>query len=63
MTVGELRAALAKLPDELEVVVRASFDDDDVYTSYVGTPHSASFTRGCDDEPFFAIDCDDSEES
>ncbi len=57
MTVGELRAALAGLPDHMEVVVRAEDDDGN---SYCGTPQVAARDEGCagnDAGPFFAIDC------
>jgi len=52
MIVKELRAILAAVPDELEVVVRA-WDDENSVCSGVS---SARVTLGCDEELFFAID-------
>ena len=60
MKVGELRAALAALPADLDVIVRTEDDDGN---SYCGSPRTASLQYGCDDEPFFAIDCDSEPES
>jgi hypothetical protein len=54
MRVAELRAALADVPDDLEVVVRAADDDNDQWivcgVAHVGVDH------GCDDVPFLGIE-------
>lgn len=56
MTVDQLRAALVAVPGHLEVVVRASDDDDDTSICcgvfHAGVDHS----HNEHDTPFFAID-------
>ena len=54
MTVGELKAILANVDDSLEIVVRTETEDGD---SFCGAPTCCAEEHGCDDEPFFAIDC------
>ncbi len=56
MTVGELRTSLVGVPDDLEVVVRASDDDDDTWIA-AGIAHvGIEVTHNEHDTPFFAID-------
>lgn len=56
LTVGKLRAALALLPDAMEVVVRdVGFDSTDFCGGIVGT--SVAYAHDDDDTEFLAIDC------
>lgn len=58
MKVRDLRLALDGVDDDLDVVVRAENDEGDFFC---GSPATARPTTGCDDELFFAIDCDPEE--
>ena len=63
MTVGDLRKALANVPDEYEIVVRAW---DDEGGDVCGGLHGAEVQHAHEenDTPFFALDsCPDDEES
>lgn len=56
LTVGQLRKALVGVPDETEIIVRGSADDqDDFCGSILGA--SVEHAHDEDDTPFFAIDC------
>jgi hypothetical protein len=55
MTVGDLRKALYKLPDTMEVVVRGDNDEGDQV--FCGGILTAEVEHGCDDTPAFVIDC------
>lgn len=55
MNVAGLRAALASVRDDLEVIVRVNVD----CACIIATPSAAEVTTGCDDEPFFAIELTD----
>ena len=59
MNVGELRAVLAGIPDQYDVVVRAEAEDG---TSVCNTPWKVHVTTGCSgEEEFLAIEVDEDE--
>lgn len=55
LNVGQLRKALADLPDDMDVVVRTN--DEWQEGGGAGGVVTAHADRSCDDEQFFAIDC------
>lgn len=61
LTVGELRQALAGVPDETEIVIRFFPNEDGGGEDVCGGILTASVEHAHDedDTPFFAIDCTD----
>ena len=55
MKIGELRKLLDGVSDDLEIVVRAWDDDNDVCGTISGA--EVQYAHDEDDTPFFAIDC------
>ncbi len=60
MKVGQLRAALEGVGDDLEVIVRA-FDDENDYIGTI-TMVAVENAHDEDDTPFLAIDCSETED-
>ncbi len=57
LTVSQLRAALAGLPDELEVVIRGQ-DSADESVHYMAGVVSAQVESGCCERDALILDCD-----
>lgn len=60
MNVGQLKAALADLPDDLDVTVRFTFDEGSEQRT--GGVVTADCEKGCDDDSYFLLDCTDGTE-
>jgi hypothetical protein len=58
LTVGQLRAALVGVADDMPVTIRARDDENEV----CGGILCAAVEHGCNDEPHFAIDASGQEE-